>query len=81
MTGKPLGRPRPDETKKRDKMIYDLLKERGPLTRNALADGLGVPRTLVYLALVRLREAGRVRMCLRADSTTVWSAETGSPCP
>lgn len=77
----PRGRPRPEGTKQRDEVIQGFLRDHGPHTRNDIASSLGVPRTLVYLALARLRSAGRVRTCLRADSVTVWSTETESPCP
>jgi hypothetical protein len=75
------GRPRPQENIERDETIYDLLKNRGPKTRNEVAQETGLTHSLTYLALDRLRRSGRVRRCLTDDSGSVWSVETDSPCP
>jgi DNA-binding transcriptional ArsR family regulator len=56
----PLGRPRSPEVIARDERVRTLLVEEGPLTRNQLADRLGVPKGATYLALRRLRDAGLV---------------------
>lgn len=77
---RPRGRPRPQETIERDNMILKLLRETGPQTRNAIAEGLGVPETKVYLALDRLRKAGHVRICADTKGPgSVWMV--GKTCP
>lgn len=75
------GRPRPPENIERDELVYDLLTRSGPLTRNEIADHLGLTVSLTYLALDRLRRDGRIRRCLKADSSSVWSVGTEKPCP
>lgn len=75
------GRPRPDETIKRDDSIETLLNERGPLTRNQVAEELNLTPTLAYLALDRLRRQRRVRKCAGTGSSTVWSSAAEEPCP
>jgi predicted transcriptional regulator len=74
------GRPRPPESIERDETIHRLLSDTGPLTRNQIAEQTGFTHSLVYLALSRLRQAGRVKRCLD-NGQTVWSMETGQPCP
>lgn len=79
---RPRGRPRPQATIDRDRMILKCLTDLGPQTRNALADGLGLDKTIVYLALDRLRRAGEVRICAdTAGPGSVWSADVEAPCP
>jgi hypothetical protein len=75
------GRPRPQENIDRDERVYDLLAAEGPLTRNEVAEKTGLTASLTYLTLDRLRRSGRVRRCLKEDSSSVWSAESDSPCP
>lgn len=75
------GRPRPEDTIKRDQKIVDLLAEDGPLTRNTISDRLGISHTLAYLALDRLRKNNRVKRCLQQDGSSVWSTEVEAPCP
>lgn len=75
------GRPRPPENIERDEQVYSLLKRQGPLTRNEVAERLGLTVSLTYLALDRLRRDGRIRRCLKADSSSVWSIGTEQPCP
>ncbi|MDJ1137939.1 helix-turn-helix domain-containing protein [Streptomyces iconiensis] len=73
------GRPRPSETISRDDRIYTLLAD-GPLSRNELAAATGLEKSIVYLALARLRTAGRIRQCVR-DGVIVWAHADGTPCP
>lgn len=75
------GRPRPLENIARDDLIETTLKARGPMTRNALSETLGLSRSLTYLALVRLREQNRVRQCLQDKNKILWSTEVETPCP
>jgi predicted ArsR family transcriptional regulator len=75
------GRPRPTENIERDNMIEGILKAQGAMTRNALADQVGLSYSLTYLALDRLRKQGRVRRCLQDKGLTVWTTEVEAPCP
>ena len=78
---RPRGRPRPQETIERDRMILSLLRTDGPKPRNAIAEELGLDKTIVYLALDRLRRAGLVRICAdTAGPGAVWSADVEQPC-
>lgn len=54
------GRPRPAVTIDRDSQVLELLK-RGPMTREELAERLGINLNLAYLSLDRLRGRGVVR--------------------
>lgn len=78
-TRNPIGRPRPSETVARDETIHQLLAER-PRTRNELAAATGLQPSIVYLALDRLRNAGRIRQCIQ-DGCIVWAVNDGTPCP
>lgn len=81
-TKRPRGRPRPQATIERDERIVKFLDDNGAQSRNALADALGLDKTIVYLALSRLREQGRVRTCAQtAGPSTLWSSEVNAPCP
>lgn len=81
-TKRPRGRPRPPETVERDAAILTYLETHGPQSRNALAEGLGLDKTITYLALDRLRRSGRVRTCAdTAGPATLWSSEVNAPCP
>lgn len=60
---RPRGRPRPQETKDRDKLILRHLRSVGARTRNQIAEDLGITKTKTYLALDRLRRGGLVRTC------------------
>jgi uncharacterized membrane protein len=78
---RPRGRPRPNETLLRDRLILDCLTEHGPATRNQLAEGLGLDKTKTYLALSRLRAAGLIRKCVdKTTNAVVWSADAEEPC-
>ncbi len=81
-TKRQRGRPRPPETIARDERILELLRQAGPQSRNAIAEGLGLGKTIVYLALDRLRRQGRVRTCSGSGAAgTLWSSEVDAPCP
>ncbi|MFQ5980105.1 MAG: helix-turn-helix domain-containing protein [Candidatus Heimdallarchaeota archaeon] len=43
-----------------DKNVYQVLKERGPLTRGDLVEHTGLPRTTIYDALTRLTIRGLI---------------------
>lgn len=73
------GRPRSPDTIARDEHIYGLLAD-GPRSRNQLAEQTGLEKSIVYLALDRLRQADRIRQCVRAG-TIVWGHADGAPCP
>lgn len=75
------GRPRPTENIERDNRIEKILQEKGPMTRNDLADLIRLSYSLTYLALDRLRKQGRVRRCLQDRGLTVWTTEVETPCP
>lgn len=82
MDKRPRGRPRPQETVDRDTAILAQLRLNGPQTRNQLAASLGVSLTKTYLALDRLRQDGKVRICAdTAGPGSVWSADVEAPCP
>jgi uncharacterized membrane protein len=81
-TKRPRGRPRPEATIARDREILKYLGLNGPQTRNGLSEALGLPKTIVYLALSRLRDQGHVRTCAdTSGSSTIWSSEVNAPCP
>lgn len=80
-TKRPRGRPRPQATIERDERILSYLNTGGPKSRNQLAEELGLDKTITYLALDRLRRAGRVRTCAdTAGPSTLWSSEVDAPC-
>lgn len=79
---RPRGRPRPEETIRRDKAVLASLKQHGPQTRNALADRLGEGKSKVWLSLDRLRRDGLVRLCgPQGGPDAVWTSEVAKPCP
>jgi hypothetical protein len=81
-TKRSRGRPRPPETIARDEAILAHLRTNGAQSRNQIADSFGLPYTIVYLALDRLRREGKVRTCAdTAGPRTLWSAEVDAPCP
>lgn len=77
------GRPRPDETIARDNTIEKLLREQGSMTRNDIAEKLGLDTTITYLSLDRLRRQARVKKCAGTGSSTLWLWTGGdqTPCP
>lgn len=80
---RPRGRPRPQATIERDAAVLAHLRQNeGPLSRNQIAENLGLSKSVAYLSLSRLRAAGQVRTCAdTAGSSTVWSSEVAAPCP
>lgn len=66
------GRPRSQETIKRDDEVARVLAERGPLTRADVAAELNLPSSLVYLSLWRLRNDGRVERGSVGDVRHAW---------
>ena len=79
---RPRGRPRPEETIRRDQAVLAALREHGPQTRNALADRLAEGKSKVWLSLDRLRRDGLVRLCGPAGGPdAVWTSEVTEPCP
>lgn len=79
-TKRPRGRPRPEESIRRDKAILKALEDIGPLSRNDLSERLNLSHSLVYLALERLRRQGLVRRCLLAGRSPVWIVSGSGPC-
>lgn len=83
----PARRGRPPESfpevRERDAAVLALLVEKGPMTRNAIAEALGgVKVTLVWNSLDRLRDAGLLRTCASKRRTEIiWSADPEGPCP
>lgn len=78
---RPRGRPRPQETIERDKAIMEYLAEHGPQTRNHLAMALLLDKTVTYLALSRLRDEGKVKLCgPQGGPEARWTAEVDKPC-
>lgn len=76
------GRPRLPETIERDQVILRELETNGPRSRNELSEALGIKRSLIYLALRRLRGEKRVRICAPPDGgDMLWSAGGEGPCP
>lgn len=76
------GRPRPPETIARDEAVLALLRSRGALSRNRIAEELGEEKVKVWLALDRLRRDGLVRTCAHTSGPgLLWSAEVDWPCP
>ena len=73
------GRPRPAETIERDRAILDLLKDHPDgLTRNAIAEAMGIEKVKAYLSLDRLRKQGLAEKTKpetsNADRDTLWTA-------
>ncbi|MFH8805303.1 winged helix-turn-helix transcriptional regulator [Streptomyces sp. NPDC017936] len=71
------GRPRPQETIERDRQILDLLKDNpGGLTRNDIAEMMGLEKVKTYLSLDRLRRDGLAQKSKpetsQADKDTLW---------
>lgn len=74
------GRPRPSAVIARDEQIYELLTQ-GPRTRNQIAAETGLTPSLAYLAIDRLRRAGRIRPCCDDNAAIIWTIRDGAPCP
>ena len=76
---RPRGRPRPEETIERDNQILNLLKlNPDGLTRNDIADTIGLNKSRTYLSLDRLRRQGLAQKSSPegsdADKDTLWIA-------
>lgn len=78
-TRSPRGRPRPEETIRRDERILALVRQK-PMSRNQICEKTRLSGSLVWLSLNRLRLAGEVKLC-QGIGERVWTADTGSPCP
>jgi predicted ArsR family transcriptional regulator len=73
---------RPQDVVDRDKAVKAYLKDHRMASRNEIAAALDITPQLAYLSLFRLREAGEAKRCIDQETNeTLWSAETGSPCP
>jgi hypothetical protein len=48
------GRPRPDATIERDKIVYEQIRNGGPQTRKQIVEATGLKGNEVYLSLYRL---------------------------
>lgn len=59
LTKRGRGRPRPKDTIHRDEQLL-LILQKGPLTREEIAEHLGVNLNIAYLALDRLKRQGKV---------------------
>lgn len=67
------GRPRPQETIRRDEQVVHVLREAdAPLSKYAVADRVGVSPSLAYLALRRLQQAGLVRYVHLGQKRHAW---------
>lgn len=80
----PRGRPRPEETIRRDELVLSILKGQ-PMSRNRLWEKLSTEGDLaspsqVWLSLDRLRKEGRVKLC-QGIGERVWTSNVDEPCP
>lgn len=78
---RPQGRPRPDETVERDAKVLALLQE-GDMTRNQIAQRLGLKPVITYLSLSRLRDANKARLVHQramTGSKAIWTAQVDDP--
>lgn len=74
------GRPRSQETIDRDASILALLTK-GPLSRRDISQKLSINWSQTYLALERLKNAGKVKPCGGSSRAMVWTIETTERCP
>jgi DNA-binding Lrp family transcriptional regulator len=77
------GRPRPAETIERDRRILEMLRDNPDgLTRNQIAEEMGLNTSRAYLALDRLRRDGKATKVSpetsQADKDTLWVAVKGA---
>jgi len=73
---------RPEPVRKRDQDVLQYLLDHGMSSRNRIAESLDLSRSLVYLSLYRLREAGQVKRCVAQDlNELLWTAAVEEPCP
>jgi len=78
------GRPRPEETVRRDIRVLDILQS-GPMSRNRIWERLNiggdpVSPSQVWLSLDRLRREGKVKLC-QGIGERVWTSMVDQPCP
>jgi len=66
------GRPRPSSTLERDEEVCTFLHYNGPTGRVRLAEHFQVNQNIIYLALGRLRKAGRVTK-MRDHKLHLWA--------
>jgi hypothetical protein len=79
--GSRRGRPRPDETLKRDERVLAAIGESGS-TRDEIATALGdIPPQLVYLSLHRLRAASKVERARDGGKHTWKRVTAADPVP
>jgi len=79
----PRGRPRPAETIRRDETILAMLQDNPDgLTRNDIAEEMGLNKSRTYLSLDRLRRDGKAQKISpegsQADKDTLWVAVKGA---
>lgn len=73
---------RPPAVTDRDERVFSYLQDHGMSSRNKIADDLGLTRSLTYLSLYRLREAGRAKRCVAQDTDDLlWTIAVEEPCP
>jgi len=81
---------RPPAVTSGDELVFKYVEANGPVSRNAISappnpdgtGGLGLPKSLIYLSLDRLRKAGRAKRCVSPDSNELlWSTAVDAPCP
>lgn len=77
------GRPRPEETIRRDERVLSLLRGQS-MSRNRIWEKLSETETVspsqVWLSLDRLRKEGKVKLC-QGIGERVWSCRIDEPCP
>lgn len=66
------GRPRSPETVERDDRVMAALTGGGPQTKEQLVEQIQLKPSLVYLALWRLKRAGRVERTSDGTTRYVW---------
>lgn len=73
---------RPPAVTTRDEQVHNYLREHGMASRNTIAEALKLSRSLTYLSLYRLRDAGRAKRCVAPNTNELlWTADTKKPCP
>lgn len=79
-TAKRKGRPRPEDTIKRDEQVLKLIAESGDngVTRTQLAETLELEGNTVYLSLFRLKQDGTI-VRSRNGGDHVWKTVVAEP--
>jgi predicted transcriptional regulator of viral defense system len=72
------GRPRPTATIERDEQVFLSLHNNGPTSRAQVAEWFGVNPNIIYLALNRLRNAGRIEK-VRRGKHHLWAVAAAEP--